>query len=51
MQEEKRRYLGIDLGKRTYALSFICEGILDGLKVEFSNGKTSVKGRQELYEK
>jgi transposase len=47
MQEGKRRYVGIDLGKRTYALAVIGK---KG-KVVFSNGKTNSEGRVALYRK
>jgi transposase len=45
--EEKRRYVGIDLGKRTYTLAVIGK---TG-KVTHSNGRTSIEGRQSLYKK
>jgi transposase len=43
----ERRYVGIDLGKRTYTMAVI------GLdrKVRFSNGRTDGEGRRRLYEK
>jgi len=40
------RYVGIDLGKRTYELAIVEKG-----KVKKSNGKTCVSGRQSLYRK
>jgi transposase len=45
MAEEKRRYVGIDLGKREYTLAII------GKKGKMSiyQGKTSLHGRQALY--
>ena len=45
MKEEKRRYVGIDLGKREYTMSIIGT---NG-KVKIHQGKTSVQGRQALY--
>jgi transposase len=45
--EAKRRYVGIDLGKRTYAMAVIGE---TG-KVTHSNGQTSAGGRVALGEK
>jgi transposase len=44
---EKRRYVGIDLGKRTYAVAVIGK---TG-KVTHSNGRTSLEGRTALYKK
>ncbi|GHT97003.1 IS110 family transposase [Betaproteobacteria bacterium] len=44
---EERRYVGIDLGKRTYTLAVINE---QG-KVALSSGETSPEGRQALYKK
>jgi transposase len=41
------RYVGIDLGKRSYEMAIVGE---DG-KVTMSNGKTFVAGRQKLYQK
>ena len=41
-----RRYVGIDLGKRTYEVAFVENGT-----VKKSNGKTYVEGRQALYKK
>jgi transposase len=45
--DNTRRYVGIDLGKRTYTVALIAE---TG-KVSFSNGRTSLEGRQGLYGK
>jgi hypothetical protein len=45
--EAGRRYGGIDLGKRAYAMAVIGR---DG-KVRCSNGKTDSAGRQGLYGK
>jgi hypothetical protein len=45
MEEAKRRYVGIDLGKRTYEVAIV--GKRGGVKL--SNGKTTVEGRQALY--
>ena len=51
MEEKKTkvrtRFVGIDLGKRTYSVAFVGR---DG-KVTMSNGKTYVDGRQALYKK
>jgi len=47
MKEGKRRYVGIDLGKRTYEMAIVG---LTG-KVTMSNGKTTAEGRQRLYQK
>jgi hypothetical protein len=49
MKEKKTetRYVGIDLGKRTYEMAVV-EG--NG-KAKFSNGKTYVAARQSLYKK
>ena len=41
------RYIGIDLGKRTYQVAFVGKGG----KVTMSNGKTYPDGRQALYKK
>jgi transposase len=46
-REEKRRFVGIDLGKRTYSVAFCVEGE----DYKLSNGKTSVDGRLALYKK
>jgi len=49
MKEKKveTRFVGIDLGKRTYAMAIVGKGS----KVTMSNGKTYVEGRQKLYRK
>ena len=49
MEEEmtKKRFVGIDLGKKTYEIKFIAS---NG-KVTGTNGKTSPAGRKALYEK
>jgi transposase len=50
MKEEKKaaaRFVGIDLGKRTYQTAIVGE---KG-KVTMSNGKTTAEGRQNLYKK
>lgn len=47
MEEEKRRYVGIDLGKRTYEMTIVSK---NG-KVSMSNGRTTIEGRQALYKK
>jgi transposase len=50
MEEEKKavtRYVGIDLGKRTYEMAIVGE---KG-KVTMSNGRTTIEGRQKLYKK
>jgi transposase len=45
--EKQQRYVGIDLGKRTYEMAIVrANG-----KTEISNGRTSVEGRQSLYRK
>jgi len=44
---QEARYIGIDLGKRTYEMAAVGKGG----KVTLSNGKTSVQGRQALYRK
>jgi len=49
MKGEKKpvtRYVGIDLGKRTYEVAIVEKG-----KVKKSNGKTFSAGRQTLYKK
>jgi len=50
MKEEKKaaaRFVGIDLGKRTYEVAIVgANG-----KVTMSNGRTTVEGRQKLYQK
>jgi len=45
MEEEKRRYVGIDLGKREYTMAVIGK---NG-KMTIHHGKTSIQGRQALY--
>ena len=45
MEEEKRRYVGIDLGKREYTMAIIGK---NG-KVVIHHGKTSIEGRMALY--
>ena len=45
MKEEKRRFVGIDLGKREYTMAIIGK---NG-KMSIHPGKTSVQGRQGLY--
>jgi len=45
MEEEKRRYVGIDLGKREYTMAIIGR---NG-KMSVHQGKTSDQGRQALY--
>jgi transposase len=50
MEEKKKtetRFVGIDLGKRTYEIAIVGKGG----KVAMSNGKTFVTGRQALYKK
>jgi transposase len=47
MKSEKRRYVGIDLGKRTYTMAVIGK---TG-KVSHSNGRTDSEGRAALYGK
>jgi len=49
MEEKKTnsRYIGIDLGKRTYEMAIVGKGG----KVTKSNGKTCPEGRQRLYGK
>jgi hypothetical protein len=47
MEGEKRRYVGIDLGKREYTAAIIGK---NG-KVSIHYGKTSIQGRQALYQK
>ncbi|GHV35808.1 hypothetical protein AGMMS4952_27960 [Spirochaetia bacterium] len=44
---QKRRYVGLDLGKRTYEMAVIGK---TG-KVSHSNGRTSIEGRRALYQK
>jgi transposase len=45
MKAEKRRYVGIDLGKREYTMAIIGR---NG-KMSVHHGKTSIQGRQALY--
>jgi transposase len=45
MEVGKKRYGGIDLGKRNYTLAII--GVTGKMKVQ--EGKTSIQGRQALY--
>jgi transposase len=47
MKEEQRRYVGLDIGKRTYAMAVIGK---NG-KVSHSNGRTDSEGRAALYGK
>ena len=50
MEEKKKgvpRYVGIDLGKRTYEMAIVGKGG----KATMSNGKTFEAGRQSLYKK
>jgi transposase len=47
MEEERRRFVGIDLGKREYTMAII--GIKG--KMAIHQGKTSTQGRQALYKK
>ena len=50
MEEQKLtevRFVGIDLGKRTYEVAIVGKGG----KVTKSNGKTHIAGRQHLYKK
>ena len=47
MKTEKRRFVGIDLGKREYTMAIIGT---NG-KMSIHHGKTSIHGRQALYEK
>ncbi|MCL2026677.1 MAG: IS110 family transposase [Leptospirales bacterium] len=47
MTEEKRRYVGIDLGKREYTMAIIGK---NG-KMSIHLGKTNIHGRQTLYKK
>jgi hypothetical protein len=47
MEEQKRRYVGIDLGKREYTMAIIGK---NG-KMSVHTGKTSVQGRQALYKR
>jgi transposase len=45
MEVGKRRYVGIDLGKREYTMAVI--GVTGKMKIH--EGKTSIQGRQALY--
>jgi transposase len=45
MEEEKRRYVGIDLGKREYTTAVIGKN----RKMAIHHGKTCIQGRQALY--
>jgi len=45
MEEEKRRYVGIDLGKREYTMAVISKN----RKMTIHHGKTCIQGRQALY--
>jgi transposase len=47
MESRKRRYVGIDLGKREYTMAIIGR---NG-KMSIHQGKTSIQGRQALYQK
>ena len=47
MEEGKRRFVGIDLGKREYTMAII--GTNSKMKVH--HGKTSIQGREALYAK
>ena len=47
MEETKRRYVGLDLGKRTYTMAIVGKRGA----VTMSSGKTTVAGRQALYRK
>ena len=47
MEESKRRFVGIDLGKREYTMAIICK---NGT-MKLHQGKTSIQGRQALYAK
>jgi hypothetical protein len=47
MAERKRRYVGIDLGKREYTMAIIG---MNG-KMIIHTGKTSVQGREALYKR
>jgi transposase len=47
MEEAKRGFVGIDLGKRLYEVAIV--GKRGGVKL--SHGKTTVEGRQALYRK
>ena len=45
MEAERRRFVGIDLGKREYTMAVI--GTNGKMKIH--QGKTSIQGRQALY--
>ena len=45
MEELKRRYVGIELGKREYTMAIIG----DNGKMSIHHGKTSIQGRTALY--
>jgi hypothetical protein len=47
MEAEKRRFVGIDLGKREYTMAILGK---NG-KMRIHQGKTSIQGRQALYKK
>jgi transposase len=47
MEAERRRFVGIDLGKREYTMAVIGK---TG-KMSIHQGKTSIQGRQALYKK
>ncbi len=47
MEDVKRRFVGIDLGKRTYEIAVIN----DKGNVQHSNGRTTPEGRQSLCKK
>ncbi|MDR1253065.1 MAG: hypothetical protein LBK62_13025 [Treponema sp.] len=47
MKSGERRYVGIDLGKRTYTMAVIGKSG----KVSHSNGRTDGGGRAALYRK
>ncbi|MDR2476170.1 MAG: hypothetical protein LBD18_00080, partial [Treponema sp.] len=47
MEQRKRRYVGIDLGKREYTMAIIG---MNG-KISIHTGKTSIQGRQALYKR
>ena len=47
MKREKRRFVGIDLGKREYTMAVIGK---DG-KMTIHRGKTSIQGRQAMLKK
>ena len=47
MEETKRRYVGIDLGKREYTMAILGK---NG-KMSIHQGKTCIHGRQALYRK